>query len=542
MTPRRRFLLQAVCWAVLLGALGLPGLALAQPLLELPQAETILEELEWPYSAPKPPEKGDFSADGLRAFQQELLNVYGGDYLQVPLEVKAEFFEWAMWKYSRSPWHQIHCRVTLPHEKGQPIVYQGGSDTSTWNGALLSALSYKYAVTKDAQTLQRVAEVLQGLHFYQQVTGYSGLVARSVVQMEKPPGPEFNGQFVGEDGRLYYYWSDAAKGTYNYIMGGYAAMMMHVYADLPLEVKTMAHADMTAMILHLLRHNYRITERTGKATRYGDMTPRLGAHGVPFNAQVAYQIVAVGYHFPPEDKNERTVIVQALSDLRGKHHVYYEDPRKHLIRPQRVGASPLVKGMNDRNHGMNAAFMSLCMDLHAAETLPRAVDHEFLYRMGRSMYWGMQELQGKRNSLCNFMWAAMLTNPKAQASIIPEDRQALLTQMAADLESGVQQLRHFPLDRFNWEGQEVETKTPQWVDHFRPDDYHWKCNPLTAKQVTGPSSNVLFSGRDFLHAYWLMRLYRLDEHPAAQPHRAVLVRSTPVAAPGPVLVNPAPNP
>ena len=40
--------------------------------------------------------------------------------------------------------------------------------------------------------------------------------------------------------------------------------------------------------------------------------------------------------------------------LRNKHHVYYEDPRMMPLAPQQVAGGPLVKGMNDRNHVMNA--------------------------------------------------------------------------------------------------------------------------------------------------------------------------------------------
>ena len=44
--------------------------------------------------------------------------------------------------------------------------------------------------------------------------------------------------------------------------------------------------------------------------------------------------------------------------LRFEHHCYFEYPRNLIVLPQRVGGSPFVKGMNDRNHVTNAAFIA----------------------------------------------------------------------------------------------------------------------------------------------------------------------------------------
>ena len=47
-------------------------------------------------------------------------------------------------------------------------------------------------------------------------------------------------------------------------------MMMYVHDDLPKDVRRMARDDMHAMVLHLVNHDYRLTERGGHKTRYGD--------------------------------------------------------------------------------------------------------------------------------------------------------------------------------------------------------------------------------------------------------------------------------
>ena len=96
------------------------------------------------------------------------------------------------------------------------------------------------------------------------------------------------------------------------------------------------------------------------------MTPVVATVGVPFNAQVAYLVVALGYSFPSEQANVSRRIRDAFARLRGKHHVYFEEPLRSIVLPQRIGGSPFLKGMNDRNHVTNAAFMGLALELDHA--------------------------------------------------------------------------------------------------------------------------------------------------------------------------------
>jgi len=331
-----------------------------------------------------------------------------------------------------------------------------------------------------------------------------------------------NRRYQAADGTVYHYRSEPAKGTYNQLVLGYAALMMHAFDALPPDAQRLAHDDLIALVLHVIDHDYRLTEKDGTPTKYGDMTPLLGTTGVPFNAQVAYMIVATGAHFPPADAAARERIVRQLRRLRDEHHVYYEDPRRHLIRPQTVGGSPFVKGMNDRNHVTNAAFIGLALELHAARSSGRQPDQKFLYELGQTMYHSMQELEDKQNSLCSFMWAGILSDPVAFAAIIPKRPEKTHEQLRECVPQGVQQLRHFPLDRFMTYGRYVETDKVQWVDRYHAD-YHWKNNPKTVFEPTGATTDQLTCAMDFLHAYWLMRLYKLENHPAMGGlHREVL--------------------
>lgn len=467
------------------------------------------------------PEEENFTADALQAVRTQIIGRYGGRYRDVPLDVKSEFFEWQMWRYHQAPTHQVYNRVRLPSAVGQPPAWIPGSDTSTWNGALLAALSYKYAVTKDPHTLQRIAEILDGLHLFLIVTSQPGLLARSIALDDATREAEMQPYTMPDDSQIYFR-SDAAKGTYNQVIMGYATMMMHAYDDLPAATQRQAHDDLTSMVLHVVNHDYHLTERSGQRTRYGDLTPLLGSISVPFNAQVAYQIIATGRFYPPDDPQARARVEQEFRRLRYDHHVYYQRPLLHLVQPQRIGASPFLKGMNDRNHVTNAAFVALALERHIARRTGNPLDPEFFYQLGRTMFWSMRALEPLNNSLCNFMWAGILSDPDVFAVMIPSRGESVRAQVGRVLVRGVEQLRRFKLDRFVYYGQEHISPVPQWADSYRPDEYYWKANPHAVWEVTGAATNDMFCAIDYLHAYWLLRYYHLQTHPALAQHQDVL--------------------
>jgi hypothetical protein len=426
-----------------------------------------------------------------------------------------------------SPWRQVFNQAKLPGKPGEPIVYVPGSDTSTWNGALLAAMSYKYAATKDPQTLSRISELLLGLHFFFEVTGMPGLMARSVTRADAFAHDAMKANvYRAADGTNYIYSNDPARGTFNQIAEGYAVMMMLAYADLPPQIQQMARNDIRLMVLHVIDHNYKATERDGRPTTYGDMTPLAGPISVPFNGQVAYLIVALGYCYPPDDPNERARIIEQFDRLRVRHHSYYEDPLRHVIVPQRVGSSPFVKGMNDRNHVTNAAYVGLMLDFNHARRNGRHWDPEFVYQLGQTIYHSFRYLHDQRNSLCSFMCVAILNDTEVFNTIVTEHRNRVTAEIERALIEAVQQLQHFSLARFSAPGRDTESKDLHWCDEFRVDDYYWKVGPNWTFQPTAPPSDTAWCAIDYLHAYWLMRYYRLDQHPAVTKFNLPELRRT----------------
>ncbi|MDA7978666.1 MAG: hypothetical protein MPJ50_07845 [Pirellulales bacterium] len=470
-------------------------------------------------------ESDDYTVAGLQRTQKEVLAAYGVSHRDLPLDAKASYYEWQLWRYHLTNWNQVHHAADLPAERGEHPRTVPGSDSSTWNGALLAALAHKYAVTHDAETLRRVNQLLWGMNFFFEVTRKSGLPARNVVHAD---GMVLAGQtpYDAPDGNRYFYLADPAKGTFNQIAIGLAAVMMYVESDLPEPTRAMLRTRLAEFVLHLIDHDYHITGADGKRTSYGDLTPVFAGVGVPFNAQVAFHIIYLGQIFAPQDATQRQRIADQYRRLRDKHHVYFERPWKSLIQPQRVAASPIVKGMNDRNHAINAAFSGLLLERYQAARDGRGIDETFVYRLGQTMYWGLQKLERSGNSLCNFMYLALLADDAMFSAMAPERPDQTRKQMTSLLSSGIEQLRRFPLDRFHRPGVTHSTREPTGIDARRGSDFYWKEPEYEVFRATGPINGRTNCGTDYLYAYWLMRHFELDRSAAvSRRHGGVLERS-----------------
>jgi hypothetical protein len=465
---------------------------------------------------PIPPDGDDYSHESLRRYQQQL-TAHFGHYRKIPLEVKADYFTWELWRYHRTSFHQIYNRALLADRPGVlPQIYPD-RDASTWNGSLLAAMSYEYAVKKDAATLARIGEFLRGMHFFFEVTGQPGLPARCVNRADGIIHPEMKPRpYEAADGTQYFFEADPAKGGYNQIAGGYAALMMHVYRDLSPELQRLVSDDVSDLVMHVIDHDYQPTDRDGRPTTYGNMKPLVGTQGVPFNAQVAYEIVALGYSFPPADPAKRARIADQFRLLRGEHHVYFEEPW-NLVQPQRVGVSPFIKGMNDRNHVVNAAFVGLALELDYARRHGEAFNEKFMYQLGQTIALAIQHPDMQRHSLGQFMWAGILRQPGVFDAMVKHKPNSTRAALEQGLSAGVEQLQRFQLDRFLYPGREYESKELVWNDNFRPDDSYWKINPRLVFQTTGPSTSDVVCAMDYLYAYWLYRYYGLDRAEGAKP-------------------------
>jgi hypothetical protein len=367
--------------------------------------------------------------------------------------------------------------------------------------------------------LLRIADLLEGLHLFLEVTGVPGLPARCVYAGTDPVGKATE-PYVAPDGTAYVYRGEPAKGTYTQLLVGYATLLVTAFDDLPPAAQERAREDLAALALHLVRNDWRITLADGRMARYGSLRPLVLGHGVPFNAQVAYLAVAAASRLDLPDPAARRDVAREFARLRFEEHAYYEPAWRppFIVRPERVGRSRFLK-VNDLNHLVSAAFAGLVLELDASRRAGREPDARFLRELGQTIVASLGKLEAHRNSLANFMAAALLQEPALRRTLAPRDAE----RVERLLDLGVEQLRRFPLDRFRWAGVQFQADEPLWADAYRPDSYLWKVDARLGWRVTGPPTNLLTSAIDYLHAYWLFRQLRLPEHAVvAERHAEVL--------------------
>lgn len=450
----------------------------------------------------------DYRAETLARCIDAIRAQYANDDREIPLDEKASFYAWQIRRYHRNSQHQVTPHVTLPTEIGDAPRHEYNADMSTWNGALLAALSYRYAATREREVLRWIEELVAGLHFFRVVTGREGLVARCVFEGATPV-QDANLPYTDGENRHYQYRSDPAKGTYNQIFSGYAALLSYVYVDLQPETQQLVRQDIHALAWNLVKNEYRILGEKGTPTTYGDLRPTFLFAGIPFNAQVTYLIVATGHDLPAADLPTREDLAASYTKLR-LSHVYYRNPWLHLfLRPQRLGRSPFLDA-NDRNHLVTAAFMGLELELAKARAENRKPDPRFLQQLAQTIFHSTPALRKQHNALANFMWLALLSDEQRFSVLIPKRPERARRQAQQLLADGVEQLRRFPLDRFRWTGTTHQGKAASWMDEYRPDSYAWKIEPRLYFEKTGPRTNRLVAAIDYLHAYWIYRYFELD--------------------------------
>ena len=503
----------------------MPPLLLAAALLAQPPgtgspwtAESSVRESSPRAGRPTPPT--DRSAEAMVAFETALTNSFGGTR-EIPLAEKAAFYEWVTGRHHLerfprtdrgAPVGLVHHAAWLPDANGRDERYQTGSDTVTWNGALLAAMSYRWAATRDPVALEWVRTLLGGLELATTVTGQVGLPARCYTQSDQPVN-DLRRRYDPPGGPPIHFRSDAAKGTLNQVAAGLIVCQLLCGDALGEEDRGRAATLSLEIADHLVRHDYHLTEANGQRTEYGNVMPRIGPQSIPFNAQVAYVTVAggagLGVAAPDADPGMVARVAAAFEELRGKHHVYYESPGT-LIRPQRVGANPLVKGMNDRQHVFMAGYAALLLEWELARKANAAADGRFLYEMGRTPLYAIRGVRGERNSLLSFLWGGLLMDGRRAVAILPDARERDTEYAAArtEIDVGVEHLRRFPLSRREVIHEEAGKRSDVWPAEENPwDCYVWKADPNRFYRATGPYMNKWAAGIDYLHAYWAARYW-----------------------------------
>lgn len=167
---------------------------------------------------------------------------------------------------------QILTLVVLPPH-GRPDWQTGNFESNALNtGQWLAALSFKHAVTGDAQALAEARETAGALRQLQRVTGTEGFFARGWKQADGP----------SPDERWFFFWrewhqngpyrwlGDPSSDSLDGIMHGYA-VYWELVADAAERARVAAEVD--RLVGEVMRNRHRIIDLDGRITLWGNFNP-----------------------------------------------------------------------------------------------------------------------------------------------------------------------------------------------------------------------------------------------------------------------------
>jgi hypothetical protein len=369
------------------------------------------------------------------------------------LAEKARFFEDEIDKYHRrTPYGFIDgVGVAVPGDKSHVQQHEDDND-GLWTAMYGAGEAFAYGATKDPQAKARAKQAFRSLRFLSQVTqggehpAPKGFPARSILPASGP-NPNRH-ETVEKDGRynrrdplwkvITPRWPKSADGKWYWkcdtssdeLDGHYFCYA--AYYDLVAETeeeKREAREVIAAVTDHLIDHDFNLVDHDGKPTRWGVYAPKslnldprwAGQRGLNSLEMLAYLRVA---QHATGDKKYAAAFERLVSESG-----YLSN----------ISLPKFQSGPSTGNHSDDEmAFMNY-YNLMKYETDPgaRRLVSQSLFR-----YWTFLE-QPERNPLFNAIFAASFAGTGSRRA----GEQGVPKSCLSD---ALDQLKRFPLDRFDW--------------------------------------------------------------------------------------------
>ena len=355
-----------------------------------------------------------------------------------------------------------------------------------WTSYHVAALSLAYSVTGDPAAKASAKESMDAIYMLQNASGTPGLVARSVVPVEKAIeiGKDKDPQWrLTPDGK--FYWkSDTSSDE---IDGHYFAFFTyweHIAKNDPAE-RDKCIAQVRALTDYIVDHNYQLIDWTGKRTRWGFWDPEL-LNNKPM-------------HFLESGLNS----LQMLSFLKTTYYITgdekYQERYMNLIAEHHYLANVLLEKKvhpDSNNHSDNQLGYVAWYPILQIEQDPdiRAQLHKAVRRHYKT-------INRDRSSFFYYV----------TATIDPD---------YVDLEAAALNLQGIPTDRRQWRqrnSHRADLIFDPRADRFGkkqlmtvlPEDERafdrWNGNPYLPDD--GSTGNHEDAGADFLLPYWMGRFH-----------------------------------
>lgn len=406
-----------------------------------------------------------------------------------PLAEKAKRFEAGLDARHLLPWGALGYRVRLPESGKGPATPTYGADTVAWTGALLAAEAERAAATGEAAALERVRTLLGGLGTLGAVAGERGHFARYACPAGfLPAEPRPEQWHDGAEGFEGWRWrGDLSKDQVAGLVHGLAAV-----GDLVPDAGAKARAAwlLGGLADRVLGGGGVVRDADGSPTTYGDLSPRVAGFPVGVNAAIALGLADAAWRATGEPRHRR--MLEALVDGGAAESL-------------RV---PAVRVLGRESYSNpNMAAMALSSILRG----PVPVDDPARTRVRREAEGALRRILRLHQGEGNAFWIAVAAPAGAAAGVTKQD-----------LEDARNSLRRFPIDRAVraldhsgrgdlsrcfWDAKDggAQFREALPVDERGPGSFIWKSNPYEVVRETKGDGRTVYSGVDFLAAYWPLR-------------------------------------
>ncbi len=355
-----------------------------------------------------------------------------------------------------------------------------------WASYHIASMSLAYALTGEERYKDAAKTSMEAMYLLQNVTGVTGLVARTVVAADDPYVDEARTQDNWhETADKQYWWRDDVSS--DQIDGHYFAFYMyyeHIAKNDPAEKERLVK-QIRQVTDYIVDNNYQILDWDGEKTMWGWFDPvSLNDEHIHYLESGIYSLMMLSFlnttHYITEDEKYQDLYVELIQN----HH--YLD---NLLLQKKLWPDEL----NHSDDQLSAICYYPYLQIEQDPTIRNAV-HRSLRRTALIE-------RDERNSLVALVYA----------SVDPED---------ADVEGAVQTLREMPQDRRNWRQDnghraDVVFDTRPSVRgndillRVLPADERmferWNQDPYRADN--GGDGRSDGAGVDYMLAYWLGRYH-----------------------------------
>lgn len=443
---------------------------------------------------------------------------------------KAKFFEDQIDKYNRRTPYQYITFAYLKHpgDKSEWVLRDTDND-GLWTAMYGAGECFAYAVTHDPLAKRRAQQAFEALRFLRVVTqggehpAPPGFIARAILPTSGPdPNREYTPERdartranrdhlwkvinprwpVSADGK--WYWktdasSDELDGHF-FFYGLYYDLVADTEAE-----RQRVREQVSAIVLHLIEHNFQLVDHDGLPTRWGIFNPENLNHSFDWHEERGTNSLSMLAYLKVAEHITGDPRFAAASRILIQQHAY----------AQNILVPKADTGPGSGNQSDDEMIFMNYYHLIRYETDP-VLRETYALALYKQWQWERQEL----NPLFDYIYAASCTGQTIEDAF---GKQSLAPQDNGWRDESLDTLKRFPLDRFDWRltnSQRIDIiRLPAYVDLGRDNhDAGYRVNgnvlPIDERWVglwntdpweldEGGSGKTLADGGAFLLPYYM---------------------------------------